>query len=115
VAVTEVANYRTFAMLVARYLADNPGHVGALPAATLLAAPSTPDTFKRMRLPLDWKAVIVTPTDYTLCTSMSNRAVAAIGQIFDPVGKGVYRQGHTYTFVVADDIANAETEASKCS
>lgn len=116
---SEVDNYRVFAYAVNGYLSANPTFTGTLTWSTIKTLDSLPEGQRSANLPSSWKAVVISASDYVLCTQMSEQAAGAVGQLFPPsLGSPIFLSDEAAVVVPTDSAMTksaAQLEAAKCS
>jgi hypothetical protein len=119
VAQSEVDNYRMFAFAVNKYLTANPTFVGTLTWTTVKTLDSLPEGQRNANLPPNWKAVVVSSSDYVLCTQMGEQAAGAVGQLFPAsLGSPIFLSDAAAVVIPTDaamTTSAARTEAAKCT
>lgn len=112
-AASEAGMYRSFAWAAQSYMAANPTFSGTLTWDALRAAETTPPAMREVNLNPSWK-VVANDGNWVICAQLSERAVAALGQLMPQTAKPVRTVVQGSENVWMGDPAQAESEVTKC-
>jgi hypothetical protein len=80
---TELDRYRQFMFAADQFMRSGaaPGGAGAVSWEQIKAAPSTPPGMRLAQVPASWRLVVAADGSWVACTTLSERAASAIGQM----------------------------------